>query len=101
MKNIIVILILMVWLIGCTSIPTSFKKAELWHMGHDINNPVLYFRMLKLESEAEFTARVMDEIKDTDYIRIRLIYGDSLNCQGLPGGEGLRAIAVYYPKKEK
>jgi len=85
---------------GCLAIPTSIKKPMSWRAGHEINYPVLHFRMLKLESEAGFMLRVMDAIKDTDYIRVRPLYAESLNCEGLPGGKRLDAVAVYYAKEK-
>ena len=76
------------------------KPGLHWVAGNEINRPVLYFRMLKLESEVEFISRVMDAIKDTNYIRVCPLYAESLNCEGLPGGKRLDAVAVYYEKKK-
>ena len=76
------------------------KPGLSWVAGNEINRPVLYFRMLKIESEEEFISRVMDAIKNTDYIRVRPLYAESLNCEGWPGGKRLDAIAVYYAKEK-
>ena len=65
-----------------------------------INYPHLFFRMLKLETDEQFIARVMEAVKGTGYIRIRLMYAKRINCPGLPGGKRLEFIAVYYEREK-